>query len=325
MKIRKLVESLDYHLNSVSGSRITDQAAIECLLDREISVITDASRKVVPGCLFFCIKGAVFDGHDFAAGALENGACAIVVQSDLDLSGVVGVKAGGEASGSPEGADVKTESGSGSPEGAGWDDRKGPVIIRVEDSRIEMAVISAAFYNNPAREMKTIGVTGTKGKTTTTYMIRSILEAAGIRTGLVGTIETLYETKDGEVRIPAANTTPESIEIQKTFRDMADSGVQAVVMEVSSQALKLHRTAGFVFDLGIFTNLSPDHIGPNEHTDFEDYLQCKSRLFSMCRVGIVNGDDPHVEEILKGHTCTVERYGLEGTRDLKAENITCYA
>ena len=93
MKIRKLVESLDYHLNSVSGSRITDQAAIECLLDREISVITDASRKVVPGCLFFCIKGAVFDGHDFAAGALENGACAIVVQSDLDLSGVVGVKA----------------------------------------------------------------------------------------------------------------------------------------------------------------------------------------------------------------------------------------
>ena len=104
MKIRKLVESLDYHLNSVSGSRITDQAVIDCLLDREISVITDASRKVVPGCLFFCIKGAVFDGHDFAAGALENGACAIVVQSDLDLSGVVGVKAGGEASGSPEGA-----------------------------------------------------------------------------------------------------------------------------------------------------------------------------------------------------------------------------
>ena len=336
MKIRKLVESLDYHLNSVSGSRITDQAVIDCLLDREISVITDASRKVVPGCLFFCIKGAVFDGHDFAAGALENGACAIVVQSDLDLSGVVGVKAGGEASGSPEGADVKTESGSGSPEGAGgnsesgsgspegagWDDRKGPVIIRVEDSRIAMAVISAAFYNNPAREMKTIGVTGTKGKTTTTYMIRSILEAAGIRTGLVGTIETLYETKDGEVRIPAANTTPESIEIQKTFRDMADSGVQAVVMEVSSQALKLHRTAGFVFDLGIFTNLSPDHIGPNEHTDFEDYLQCKSRLFSMCRVGIVNGDDPYSDRILEGHTCEVESYGLGANNDLRAENIS---
>ena len=185
-----------------------------------------------------------------------------------------------------------------------------------------MAVISAAFYNNPAREMKTIGVTGTKGKTTTTYMIRSILEAAGIRTGLVGTIETLYETKDGEVRIPAANTTPESIEIQKTFRDMADSGVQAVVMEVSSQALKLHRTAGFVFDLGIFTNLSPDHIGPNEHTDFEDYLQCKSRLFSMCRVGIVNGDDPYSDRILEGHTCEVESYGLGENNDLRAENIS---
>ena len=152
-------------------------------------------------------------------------------------------------------------------------------------------------------------------------MVRSILEAAGIRTGLVGTIETLYPTPEGEVRIPAENTTPESIVLQKTFRDMADCGVQAVVMEVSSQALMLHRTGGFVFDLGIFTNLSPDHIGPNEHKDFEDYLHCKSRLFSQCRTGILNGDDPYFEKILEGHTCAVETFGLGENCDLRAKNI----
>ena len=318
MKIRKLVESLDYHLNTVGGSRITDQAVVDRLLDTDVSDIANDSRNVVPGSLFFCIVGAVSDGHKYAAGALEKGACALVVQKDLDLSGAVGLKSCGEDGG-------RQEDGSGSPEGDGGegrDCRKEPVIIRVEDSRIAMAVISAAFYNNPAREMKTIGVTGTKGKTTTTYMIRSILEEAGIRTGLVGTIETLYETEDGEVRIPAENTTPESIVLQKIFRDMADSGVQAVVMEVSSQALKLHRTDGFVFDLGIFTNLSPDHIGPNEHTDFEDYLHCKSLLFSQCRVGIVNGDDSYCGRILEGHTCEAESYGLGEKNDLRAENIS---
>ena len=297
MKISKLVGSLSYHLNTIGGSRIEDEALIGRLLDRDISAITNDSREVVPGSLFFCIAGARSDGHDYAAGALEKGAAALVVQRDLDLSGAV-VPAAGQAGDSD------------------------PVIIRVEDSRLAMAVISAAFYGNPAEEMKVIGVTGTKGKTTTTYMVRSILEAAGIRTGLVGTIETLYETEKGEVRIPASNTTPESIVLQKTFRDMADSGVKAVVMEVSSQALMLHRTAGFVFDLGIFTNLSPDHIGPNEHTDFEDYLHCKSLLFSQCRVGIVNGDDPYCERILEGHTCEVESFGLGEKNDLRAKNLS---
>jgi UDP-N-acetylmuramoyl-L-alanyl-D-glutamate--2,6-diaminopimelate ligase len=169
--------------------------------------------------------------------------------------------------------------------------------------------------------MRIIGVTGTKGKTTTTYMVRSILEAAGIRTGLVGTIETLFETEKGEVRIPSANTTPESIVLQRRFKEMADSGVEAVVMEVSSQALMLHRTAGFMFDLGIFTNLSPDHIGPNEHKDFEDYLHCKSMLFQQCRTGILNGDDPHCGAILQGHTCAVETFGLGQDNDLRAQNI----
>ena len=197
-----------------------------------------------------------------------------------------------------------------------------PAIIRVEDSRYAMAAVSAAFYGHPAQRMKVIGVTGTKGKTTTTYMVRSILEAAGIRTGLVGTIETLYETPQGEVRIPSANTTPESIVLQKLFRDMADSGVQAVVMEVSSQALMLHRTAGFTFDYGIFTNLSPDHIGPNEHRDFEDYLHCKSLLFRQCEIGILNGDDPWcARDPVRIPTCKVETFGLKDGKMIYSAEI----
>ena len=273
MKIRELVKDLSCHFNTIHGEKICADTDIQGLLDTEITQITNDSRKVLPGSLFFCIVGANSDGHDYAAMAMEKGAAALVVQKDIDLSAAAGAGAG----------DLKEQ----------------PAIIRVEDSRFAMAAISAAFYGHPAREMKIIGVTGTKGKTTTTYMVRSILEAAGIRTGLVGTIETVYETTAGEeVRIPSANTTPESIVLQRRFREMADGGVQAVVMEVSSQALMLHRTAGFVFDLGIFTNLSPDHIGPNEHSDFEDYLHCKSLLFRQCRTGIFNGDDPYFEKIL---------------------------
>ena len=297
MKIRELLQGLSFHFQDMRAEVITEEGAVQALLDREATSITNDSRNVEAGSLFFCIAGAKSDGHDFADAALEKGACALVVQKDLDLSAVAA------EAGAP-GAFVL------------------PAIIRVEDSRLAMAVVSAAFYGHPAERMKVIGVTGTKGKTTTTYMVRSILEAAGIRTGLVGTIETLYETPQGEVRIPSANTTPESIVLQRTFRDMADSGVQAVVMEVSSQALMLHRTSGFVFDMGIFTNLSPDHIGPDEHRDFDDYLHCKSLLFTQCRIGILNGDDPWHGRILEGHTCeVVETFGLESHNDLRAENI----
>ena len=297
MKIRELVKDLSCHFNTIHGEKICADTDIQGLLDTEITQITNDSRKVLPGSLFFCIVGANSDGHDYAAMAMEKGAAALVVQKDIDLSAAAGAGVG----------DLKEQ----------------PAIIRVEDSRFAMAAISAAFYGHPAREMKIIGVTGTKGKTTTTYMVRSILEAAGIRTGLVGTIETVYETTAGEeVRIPSANTTPESIVLQRRFREMADGGVQAVVMEVSSQALMLHRTAGFVFDLGIFTNLSPDHIGPNEHSDIEDYLHCKSLLFRQCRTGIFNGDDPYFEKILEGHTCAVETFGLGEGNDLRAKNIS---
>ena len=179
-----------------------------------------------------------------------------------------------------------------------------------------MACIAAAWFDYPAAKLKTIGITGTKGKTTTTYLVKSILENAGHKTGLIGTIETVI----GDTRIPSANTTPESYLVQEYFAKMAEAGCDSVVMEVSSQGLMLHRTAGFTFDIGIFTNIEPDHIGPNEHKDFEDYMHCKSLLFQQCKVGIFNGDDPHLAQILEGHTCQVETFGFSEKADLRAEN-----
>ena len=319
-KIRELLKELTYDLMTPAGDVITDPTLKEALLDREITQIVNDSRKITVGCLFFCIEGANWDGHTFAAQALENGAAAIVVRKPVDLST-------GQTMGQNSAADVPADQSAGQNNAADLFSGQTmgqksaadmPVIIRVQDTRLAMAFIAAAYYGHPAQQMKIIGVTGTKGKTTTTYMIKSILERAGLKVGLIGTIEMLY----GDVRIPAANTTPESTVLQKTFRDMADEGVQAVVMEVSSQALMLHRTQGFVFDIGIFTNLSPDHIGPNEHSDFEDYLHCKSLLFRQCRVGIVNGDDPYKDRILEGSTCEVETYGLGEGNSLRASNVT---
>lgn len=251
--------------------------------DREISAVINDSRKIQPGCLFLCIEGANFDGHKAALSAVEMGAAALVVSKDID----------------PDIAE------------------KDVTVIRVENTRYAMAFISAAWFGHPAEKLKTIGITGTKGKTTTTYLVRSILENAGIKCGLIGTIETII----GEEETPADNTTPESYILQETFAKMVDAGMQAVVMEVSSQALMLHRTQGFIFDYGIFTNLEADHIGPNEHASFEDYMACKGLLFRQCRVGIVNGDDVHVEKVTVGHTCQLETYGLGENNMLRAEGI----
>ena len=176
--------------------------------------------------------------------------------------------------------------------------------------------MSAAYFGYPAEELTTIGITGTKGKTTTTFMVKGILEHAGYKVGLIGTIETII----GDTHIPSSNTTPESYLVQKYFAQMVEAGCQICVMEVSSQGLMMHRTAGFVFEIGIFTNIEPDHIGPNEHASFEEYLACKSMLFRQCRLGIVNKDDAHVEEILKGHTCEVETFGFSKDADIHAVN-----
>ncbi len=266
MKLASLLENLQYKV--LQGDPCPD-----------ISAVVYDSRKVEPGCLFICIRGAVADGHSFARKAAEEGAAALLTEEPVEV-----------------------------PENV--------TVICVEDTRYAMAFVSAAWFGHPARQLKTIGITGTKGKTTTTYMVRSILENAGYKVGLIGTIEAII----GDRRIPAANTTPESYVIQQYFREMADAGCDCVVMEVSSQGLMLHRTQGFVFDYGIFTNIEPDHIGPNEHRDFDHYLSCKAMLLRQCRVGIVNRDDAHFERMIEGHTCQLETYGFSPEADLRAED-----
>lgn len=248
----------------------------------EIASVVYDSRKIEEGCLFICIVGANFDGHSFAKEAGEKGAAAILVSEESAVEEL--------------------------PENV--------TVVHVEDTRYAMAFVSAAWFGHPALKLKTIGVTGTKGKTTTTYLVKSVLERAGLKVGLVGTIETII----GATHIPSANTTPESYVLQETFAKMVEEGIEVVVMEVSSQALMQHRSQGFVFDIGIFTNLSRDHIGPNEHASFEEYLSCKGLLFKQCRVGIVNGDDPYVSQVLEGHTCSVETFGMDSKCDLRAVN-----
>ena len=266
-KLNQLLERISY--TCIQGS-----------IDTEVTDIVNDSRKITPGCLFFCIPGAVTDGHKFAAQAAEQGAAVLVVSKEVEVPDSV-------------------------------------TVIRVEDPRYAMALIAAAWYDYPAEQIPVIGVTGTKGKTTTTYMIKSILEHAGHQVGLIGTIETIIKEK----KITSSNTTPESVTVQKYLREMADAGCDCAVMEVSSQGLMLHRTAGILFELGLFTNIEPDHIGPNEHASFEEYMECKGRLFRQCKVGIVNVDDPHWKQVLEGHTCRLETVGFSPEASLRAENV----
>lgn len=195
--------------------------------------------------------------------------------------------------------------------------KPGITIVSVEDTRKALAYMSANYFEHPQKNMFTIGITGTKGKTTTAYMIHTILETNGIKTGLIGTIETIYN----EEWYPQKNTTPESYTIFETFENMYLAGCRAVVMEVSSQALKMSRCEGIIFDIGVFTNISPDHIGKNEHKDFEDYLMCKSKLFRQCKLGIVNNDDKYTDRIVRECTCRLESYGIEKASDIMAAGI----
>ncbi len=257
-----------------------EYACIQGTTDKTITDLVYDSRKVTKDSLFVCIKGTVVDGHTFAADVAEKGATVLVVSEDVEVPEQV-------------------------------------TVIKVKDTRYALALLSAAYFDYPAEQVKVIGITGTKGKTTTTYMVKSILEGAGYKVGLIGTIETII----GEKVIPSANTTPESYLVQKYFREMADIGCDCCVMEVSSQGLMMHRTAGFLFEMGIFTNIEPDHIGPNEHASFEEYMACKGLLFRQCKVGILNADDAHYADILKGHTCEVETFGFSEKADIRATDM----
>ena len=187
-------------------------------------------------------------------------------------------------------------------------------ILKTAEARRSLALLSAARFGYPASKMITIGVTGTKGKTTTTHMIKAILEAAGKRwdDSTTGTVI------NGQVT-PTMNTTPESYELHQSFAKMAEAGCQYMIMEVSSQGIKMHRVDGLAFDYGIFTNISPDHIGPDEHADFAEYLCCKSRLLSMCRIGLVNLNDGHFKEIVKDASCRLYTYRVKEDGETKAD------
>ena len=257
-----------------------DYELLQGSLEGEISELVYDTRKVTKDAMFVCIVGTAFDSHEKAAEVAAAGAKVIIVSKEVEV---------------PE--DV--------------------TVIKVADTRYALALISAAYFDYPANTLKVIGITGTKGKTTTTFMIKSILENAGYKVGLIGTIETII----GDKHIPANNTTPESYIVQEYFAEMLKAGCQICVMEVSSQGLMMHRTAGIPFELGIFTNLAPDHIGPNEHASFEEYAQCKGMLFRQCKVGIANVDDENYEMVMKDHTCSMETIGFSENADLRASNV----
>jgi len=264
-------------------SQLLEELEFICIqghTDIPITRLIYNSKDACTDGVFVCLSGARFDGHDYIDEVVSKGVTAIITEKDVPLA-------------------------------------KGLTIIRVENTRYSLACMSAAFFGHPARELITVGVTGTKGKTTTAYMIKAILEKAGIKTGLIGTIEIII----GDKHIPALNTTPESYIVQQYFREMVDAGCKCVAMEVSSQGLMLHRVSGFTFDYSIFTNLEKDHIGPNEHKDFEDYLHCKSMLFKQSKQGIANIDDVHFTAVMEGHACQLDTFGLHDNADICGNNI----
>lgn len=234
--------------------------------DTDIKDIAYDSRKAGEGIAFVCLKGAFADGHKYAASAYEKGSRVFVCSDDISV--------GNDA-----------------------------VVIKVEDTRAVLAQMSCNFFRHPSRELAVIGITGTKGKTTVAHIVKSVLEAGGMMTGIIGTVGARF----GDTVLPTVNTTPESYELQKMFRQMVDGGCKAVAIEVSSLGLKAHRTDGISFALGVFTNLYPDHIGTNEHDSFEEYAYWKTQLFPMCDSAILNLDDPFtpvVAEACKGKTVT---------------------
>ncbi len=249
-------------------------------LEIDIDNIAYDSRKTRAGSLFVCIEGTIVDGHKYIADAIENGTKAFLVQKDVEV-----------------------------PEGI--------TTIKVENTRYGLAFVADAFNDHPSTKFNLIGITGTKGKTTTSYMVKAILEAEQHKIGLVGTVANLI----GDEVLYAARTTPESLDLQNLFGDMVEKNVDSVVMEVSSQGLELHRVAQCDFDIGVFTNFSRDHIGPKEHATLEDYFNAKAKLFKMCKKAITNIDSPEGRKIKAVATCDVLTYGLSEGADVRAIDI----
>ncbi len=250
-------------------------------LDKDVADIAYDSRKTVKGGMFVAIQGTVVDGHNFIESAVEAGAEVIVVEKETDV------------------------------------ENKDITVLLVENGRKALSLMSAAYFDYPAKKMITVGITGTKGKSTTEHMVRDIIEKSGKICGIIGTVGAFMNGRS----VPTEHTTPESYELQKLFAMMVEEGCEYMVMEVSSQGIKMDRVAGIEFDYGVFTNISPDHIGPGEHENFEEYLSCKAELFRRCKTGIINRDDEHYDDIVKHATCPIVTFGTSEEADMRACDI----
>ena len=238
------------------------------------------SRKATENTMFVCLTGARTDGHIFAKNAYAAGCRVFLCEKELEL-----------------------------PEDA--------LILSCNDTRAALAVCAGNFFRHPDRELQVIGITGTKGKTTCAHLVKALLEGAGIKTGIIGTVGAAF----GDVQLATVNTTPESYELQKLLRMMADAGCKAAAIEVSSLGLKAHRVDGMRFAFGVFTNLYPDHIGPDEHESMEEYAGWKKRLFEQCDTAVVNLDDPFGAEIAESCNCPVITYGFHPRADYRLLDV----
>ncbi len=246
--------------------------------DIDITNITYDSRKVTEGSLFICISGFVTEGCKYINEAIKNGAKAIMLEHFMNLGENI-------------------------------------TIVIVDNTRNTMPKIASNFYNNPSNKLKLIGVTGTNGKTTTTFLIENILKSYEKKVGMIGTIETHI----GNKILESQRTTPESLDLQYLLSEMVKENVEYVVMEVSSHSLVLDRVVGCNFDIGIFTNLTQDHL--DFHKTMENYINAKSQLFKMCRLGIINIDNNYSDYIKDMATCDIITFGIDNNANFKAENV----
>lgn len=267
---------LQYLIESFENDEVIGNTNIE------ISKIEYDSKKISINDVFVAIKGYSNDGNSYIKEAVELGACAIVVEKDISLDEL---------------------------------DVSNITVVRVEDSRIALAKMAATYYDYPSQKLKLIGITGTKGKTTTAYMIRDILNASSKRTGMIGTIYNTY----ANVQIEATRTSPESLDLQKLLKDMVDADMEYVVMEVSSHALELNRVYGLHFVISVFTNLSEEHL--DFHGNMENYLKAKAKLFEMSDFAMINGDDIYTPRLKKMINCKIATYGLDNAVNVTAADI----
>ncbi len=277
MKLFELMEDVKF----------TSNLDLEKINEIEIKDIAYNSRSCEEGFIFVALVGETVDGHRFVKNAYDKGARVFLLQENMRASKFV--------------MELPHDC----------------VKLFVEDTRISLSKISHNFFGKPSNDLQIIGVTGTKGKTTITNYIATVLNESGVNTGVIGTNGTFF---NGTYEV-TANTTPESYELHRIFKKMLDNGVRCVSMEVSSGGIMQNRVEDVDFDIAIFSNLSPDHIGPKEHPTFEHYLQCKARLFKMAKKGIINIDDDYAKDIINEATCDVETFAIEKDADITATNI----